>query len=114
MTKYEVLRGCWIIFVGLFGYDQFVTKIRKTMDKRSQLETSKKVGTLANARTATYNGREGTCSHRDQSPPVLHHYQQRQQHHRGGGRQHYPHSLTQGRAPVITTRARLKLLSHKN
>lgn len=42
MTKYKVLRGCWIIFVGLFGYDQFVTKIRKTMDKRSQLETSKK------------------------------------------------------------------------
>ena len=74
MTKYEVLRGCWIILVGLLGYDQFVTKICKTMDKRSQLETSKKVGTLANARTATYNGR----------------------------------------APVITTRARLKLLSHKN
>ena len=57
MTKYEVLRGCWIILVGLLGYDQFVTKICKTMDKRSQLETSKKVGTLANARTATYNGR---------------------------------------------------------
>lgn len=62
MTKYEVLRGCWIIFVGLFGYDQFVTKIRKTMDKRSQLETSKKVGTLANARTATTPPRRRTAA----------------------------------------------------